>query len=131
MAVLATLPNELLDRIVSFVHVKKDLAHLRLLSRAWNDLSKPYYFATVPLYAHWEPELDDDDDEDEDVNKEAGPNTKACMRTPNDADYNAAIFKNILDDENVRTLVKKVDIYTCNPDCVCFHVFLCLTFSEH
>jgi hypothetical protein len=115
MAVLTALPNELLDRVVSFVHVKKDLAHLRLVSRAWNDLSKPYYFATVPLYAHWEREVDD---EDEDCDKEAGRNTKSSMRTPNDADYNAEIFKNILEYEEVRKLVKKVDIYTCNPDCV-------------
>jgi hypothetical protein len=32
MAMLATLPKELLDRVVSFVYVKRDLANLRLVT---------------------------------------------------------------------------------------------------
>jgi hypothetical protein len=75
-----------------------------------NDLSKPFYFATVPLYAHW----GYDDPEDAEPNM----NTQASMRTPNDVNYNAGIFKNILENEELRNLVNKVDVYTCNPDCV-------------
>jgi hypothetical protein len=98
MAEVASLPNELLDRIISYVRVRRDLANLRLVNRALDDLTKPLYFATVPLYAHWA--------------------DNSTVRTPNDANYNAGIFKNILDDEKLRKLVKRVDIYTCNPDCV-------------
>jgi hypothetical protein len=128
MASQKFLPNELLVRIFSHVHVKADLANLRLVSHAFESIATEFYFATVPLYAHWETEKDEGQD-----NKEAGKDgadggvgtkthtteaPKSCMQTPNNINYDSRIFKNILDNDRLKTLVKKVDIYTCNPDCV-------------
>ncbi|KAF2870040.1 hypothetical protein BDV95DRAFT_608063 [Massariosphaeria phaeospora] len=117
MAELTSLPNELLDRIVSYVHVKADLANLRLVSPALKAVTTSFYFATVPLYAHWRAienyDHDDHDDEHEEDAVEIAPH----MRTPNNVNYNADAFKSILDCEALNKLVKKVDVYTCNPDC--------------
>ena len=124
MAALGSLPNELLDRVISYVHAKADLANLRLVSRAFDDATTPFYFATVPLYAHWWNDENSDEEGDgsdkQDADEEDGMNTKPSMRTPNDVNYNARTFKNILDNERLSRLVKKVVVYTCNPDCVGF-----------
>lgn len=109
MASLNSLPNELLGRIFAFVNCKSDLASLRLVDQSLNYVATEYYFASVPLYPHWlglENPHDDEYDYD------------GYVPFPNDIVYDARMFKNILESEQLKRLVKKVDIYTCNPDCV-------------
>ena len=95
-----SLPVELVTKIVSHVSLRQSLAALRLTNHTLNTISTPFYFSTVPLYPEW--------DEEE----------KPDPPFPNHIDYDARYFKSILDSENLKKLVNKVEIYTCNPDCV-------------
>jgi hypothetical protein len=126
MPSIHSLPTEIFDRFVSYIHVKAALANLRLVNRAFNDLTTSVYFATVPLYAHWVP-TDDDDDDDDDGFGEIMPEN---MNTPNNIHYDAWIFKNILDSKRLKRLVNKVVIYTCNPDCVVGPQFLPVSYPS-
>lgn len=98
-----SLPNEVLDQIVGRLTCRRDIGNVRLINRFLNTIAKPSYFASVALYPHWE--------DDEDLMDDNPP-------FPNNIEYDVANFKNILDDDGIRPLVKSVDIYTCNPDCV-------------
>lgn len=100
MPSLASFPVELVTRVVSLTVSRQDLAALRLTSRALEEIATPFYFSTVALYPEW--------DED------GAPDPPF----PNQIKYEAQYLANILDDERLKTLVKKIEIYTCNPDCV-------------
>jgi len=100
MPSLSTLPNELLRGIVASLDDKSAVGNLRLTNRHLNAIATEEYFARVPLYAHW------------------GPMETYDPPWPNNIDYDAAMFRNILDSDKLSKLVKRVDIYTCNPDCV-------------
>ncbi|KAJ4291847.1 hypothetical protein N0V90_009743 [Kalmusia sp. IMI 367209] len=80
---------------------KADLASLRLTNRTFESIATPLYFASVPLHTHWS------DDEGE----------KVDPPWPNGIDYDAPLFANVLDNERLKKLVKKVDVYMCNSDC--------------
>jgi hypothetical protein len=99
MTSLVSLPVELVTKIASHVP-RRDLATLRLTCRTLKEIVTPYYFSTVPIYPEWH--------EDE------APDPPF----PNHIDYESRYMRNILDDEHLKKLVKKVQIYTCNPDCV-------------
>jgi hypothetical protein len=101
MSPLSDLPNELLDRIVTFLPKKSDIANLRLVNHPLSAVATRAYFRSVPLYAYW---LSDED--------------SPPPAFPNNIDYDAHFFKNILDSDSLKALVKEADIYTCNPDCV-------------
>lgn len=104
MASLNTLPKELLCRVSNFLDRKVDLANCRLVNRRLGEAATRSYFETVPLYADWAPNDPDEPDKD--------------PPWPNNIAYDARMFKNILDSDKIRGLVRRVDIYTCNPDCV-------------
>jgi hypothetical protein len=97
---LLSLPIELINRIVFYVPRRSDLATLRLTSQTLNTISTPYYFATVPIYPDWE--------------EETAPDSPF----PNAIEYTIQYFANILDSDKLKRLVRKVEIYMCNPDCV-------------
>lgn len=99
MPPLTSLPVELVTKIVSYVSPRRGLATLRLTCKTLNAIATPLYFHTVPLYPDWEW-----DEKDEPF--------------PNHIEYEALYFKSILDSANLKELVKKVEIFTCNPDCV-------------
>ena len=100
MASLAALPVELVTKIVSHAVSKRDIAALRLTNRTLNQIATPFYFSTVPLYPEWDEEETPD------------------PPFPNQIEYEARYLNNILDDEKLKRLVKKIEIFTCNPDCV-------------
>lgn len=102
MPSLMSLPNELLTTIASCVRRRADIASLRLVNRCFESIATPFYFTSVPLYAHWS----------EEEGEEVEP------QWPNGVGYDARVFAHILDDEKLRGLVRKVDVYMCNPDCV-------------
>jgi hypothetical protein len=61
MAILSTLPNELLARIVTFLD-KPALAHTRLVNKRFEQLSVEKLFERVSLYAHWMKESLDEEE---------------------------------------------------------------------
>jgi hypothetical protein len=97
---LMSLPVELINKIVFHVPRRSDLATLRLASQTLNTISTPYYFATVPIYPDWDKE------------------TMPKPPFPNAIEYSVLYFENILDSDKLKRLVRKVEIYMCNPDCV-------------
>ncbi|OAG01549.1 uncharacterized protein CC84DRAFT_1262603 [Paraphaeosphaeria sporulosa] len=97
---LSSLPIELIDKIVLHVPQRSDLATLRLTSQMLNAISTPYYFATVPIFPDW--------DEDSAIDG---------LPFPNQVEYHPRYFASILDSEKLKKLVRKVEIYLCNPDC--------------
>lgn len=99
MPSFGSLPNEILFQIVSQLTSRSDIGNVRLANRTLSNIAKRAYFASVCLYPEWE----DDDDK---------------PAWPNDTDYDVDTFKIISDDERIKPLVKSVDIYTCNPNCV-------------
>lgn len=103
MASLIVLPNELLSRVVASLDRRSDIAAVRLVNRQLEETASRIYFARVPLYAEWE-------------NRDA----EDFVPWPNDINYDARMFKNLLDSEKLKKLIQRVDIYMCNPDCVSF-----------
>lgn len=98
---LLSCPDEVLTAFVSYVVCKADLASLRLTNCQFEAIATPFYFASVPLYAQWE-----------------RGDGNAFVKSPSDVDYDVRVFAHILDNERFKRMVKKVDVYTCNPDCV-------------
>ncbi|KAL5417940.1 hypothetical protein PMIN06_002387 [Paraphaeosphaeria minitans] len=96
-----SLPIELIDRIVFHVSQRSDLATLRLTSHTLNAIATPYYFATIPMLP------------DSDVGSVSG-----CLPSPNRIEHHTRYFSSILNSEKLRKLVRKVEIYFCNPDYV-------------
>lgn len=99
---LTSLPAELVDKVVYHVSQRSDLATLRLTSKTLNAISTPYYFATVPVYPEWK-----ERDEEEGIRP-----------YPNQVEYHARYLASILTDMRLNVLVRKLDIYLCNPNCV-------------
>jgi len=115
MPSFGSLPNEILLQIVGVLDCRRDIGNVRLVNRTLGAIAKGPYFASVALYPHWE--------DDEDLIDDEPP-------WPNNVDYTVASFKHILDDEDIKPLVKSVDIYTCNPDCVSIRNCLYLGLEE-
>ena len=100
MSFLTSLPVELVTKIVSYVSPRHGLAALRLTNKTLSVIATPFYFHTIPFYPEWEWDSEN------------------YEPFPNQIEYKASYFRNILDDDHLKKLVKKVAIYTCNPNCV-------------
>lgn len=107
-----SLPVELITNVVSHVPERNCLATLRLTNQILNTIATPYFFAAVPLYPEWSEDSEHD------------------PPFPNQIEYEAFYFRNILEDERLSKLIKKVEIYTCNPDCVSILMCTFLTFTQ-
>lgn len=104
MATLEALPSELISHIIRCLAAKRDVANVRLVSRRLNLIAYEVLFETVSLYPQWST------DENEDAHPATG--------------YDATVFKNILEHATLRQLVKKVILYTVEPNCVTCFQFL-------
>lgn len=94
----ASVPNELLSKILGCLDAKSDLGNARLACKRFDQIAVEILFSSVTLYAHYF--LDEGD------------------YVPWPSDYDSQIFRNILDHQELKKHVRRVTIYTCETHCV-------------